>query len=236
MLGKYIKFDDVILPELTSQDRSANVLQKIGREMAVIWMLPRPKDMVSSNFDFEAALDRFGAVVKSFDSNGMKTCVQDEPRGSHTPKSFQIKPIVERQVKELFQQFKFFLKEQDQLKILRTALYLCLLSGSKYLFIHELDQFLPIFEALRLCGELLFDPGQISVTIEGEIQNQVVDALKKLVKDFVNLQVSTWGNENLADRGNWLYAIPFIHQWDLSGEKTINWLHLKTWIQNLRTT
>ena len=166
----------------------------------------------------------------------MKTCVQDEPRGSHTPKSFQIKPIVERQVKELFQQFKFFLKEQNQLKILRTALYLCLLSASKYLFIHELDQFLPIFEALRLCGELLFEPGQISVTIEGEIQNQVVDALKKLVKDFVNLQVSTWGNENFADRGNWLYAIPFIHQWDLSGEKTTNWLHLKTWKQNLRTT
>ena len=230
----FTKFDDVILPKLSSKDRSASQLQKIGREVAVKWMLPRPRDFDNPDFDFEAILTQFNGAVKTFGNNGTRICEGNDPKGSFNPHAFYIESNVVEQVKKVFGQFKIVLKENDLPKILRFSLYLCLISTTKYLDITQLDQFLPFFEAFKLCGDLLFDAVQLPKSIEGEIQNQITGALKNLVKDFVNLQANAWG-QDCSSRGNWIYAMPFIHRWDLSGEKSTDWLRLETWKQNLRS-
>ena len=230
---KFTKFDDVILPRLTIQDRPAIQLQKFGRVIAVAWMLPRPVDFDNRDLDFKATITTFDCVVKSFGNNGMRICEDNEPRGYFNPHAFNVDSCVGEQIKNVLERFKTYLKENDLGKILRVALYLCLISTTKYLDIKQLDQFLPFFEAFKLCGELLFDTVQLP-KIEGEIQNQITGALKKLVKDFVNLQANAWG-QDCSSRGNWIYAMPFIHRWDLSGEKSTDWLRLETWKQNLRS-
>jgi hypothetical protein len=68
----------------------------------------------------------------------------------------------------------------------------------------------------------------------GEIQLEIVAALKMLVKDFVNLRNHQCADADAHRRGDWIYILPFIHSWDSSEENFEEWLRLKEWKQNLQ--
>jgi hypothetical protein len=70
----------------------------------------------------------------------------------------------------------------------------------------------------------------------GEIQLEIVAALKMLVKDFVNLRNHQCPDADAHRRGDWIYVLPFIHFWDSSEENFEEWLRLKEWKQNLQDT
>ena len=190
---KFTKYDDVILPKLPT---SSYHLQKLGREAAVSWMLSRSNDFNNSKFDFEAALNRLEGIAKSFGSNGMRLCLNDTPKMFFNPQGFTIEYLLQEQIKkEAYNLLKTELNSNNFLKILRLAIYLCLVGATKHYDIKSLDQFLHIFEAFRVCGDLLFDPDQLEQMIDAEVSNQISDALKKLVKDFVDFPVRFEGKE-----------------------------------------
>ena len=70
-------------------------------------------------------------------------------------------------------------------------------------------------------------------SICNEIQITICTALKKLVLNFVNLPIYNW-SQDIPNRGNWIYVIPFIHFWDLSEEQFLKWCNLDNWNRNLQ--
>jgi hypothetical protein len=194
--SKFTKYDDVILPK---DARNPAQLQKEGREVAINWMLPRPKNFQGQNFDFDAVWERFLLVVKTFGYNGTRLCVGDNPKGSFNPFGFSIESTVRNQLKKFFKRFETYLDENDLGKILHVALYFCLVASyqvgnTKFFQINELGQFLTIFEAFRRVGELLLS--QLPKSIHGDIQSQIVIALKNFVRDFVNLPMDRYNYYN----------------------------------------
>ena len=95
----------------------------------------------------------------------------------------------------------------------------------------DLEDYLNVFKAFRFCAGLLFDDSFLA-TINNEGRVRICEALKELVQDFVNLPVNT---NNCQDRGNWVFAIPFIHRWDLPDKSCRDWLKLQNWKSNLRS-
>ena len=231
---RFTKFDDVILPKDIGRKSSASQLQRHGREVATMWMLPRPRDLENPDFDFELALERFCGVVKSHGNNGLKLCANDNPKGYLNPCGYKVESAVQIQLKKFFRRFEEFLKDNNLGKLLLTAVYLCLVGNTEHLEIKEKGQFMTFFEAFWKCRDLLFDPTRLPKSIAGEIQNKICASLKKLIQDFVNLPVNHWSTED-SSRGDWLYVVPFIHYWDLSGGKAGEWLRLEKWKQSLRT-
>ena len=188
--SKFTKFDDVILPKGVKNHLQS---QRQGREVATRWMLPSPKDFDDPDFDFEAICERFSLVIKTFGNNGTRLCVGETPRGFFNPSGFSIESVVSKQLKNFFKRFETYLDENDLGKLLRIALYFCVVSiyqvgNAKFFQIDELGQFLIIFEAFRRCKEML--PNQLPRSIDGDIQGRICDALKKLVQSFVNLPVN----------------------------------------------
>ena len=66
-----------------------------------------------------------------------------------------------------------------------------------------------------------------------EVQIQICHSLKKLLQDFVSLRSNAWSNKG-DNKGDWIYAIPFIHAWDLSEEAFEEWFPLNDWKQSLQ--
>ena len=112
-------------------------------------------------------------------------------------------------------------------------LYICLIGNIKKLKIDQLDDFLIIFDAFRICSEILFDDSFLPESISGEVQIRLVESMKKIVRDFVSLPVN---NANTADvRGDWIYVMPFIHRSDVVENPDSSWLYLIGWKINLRS-
>jgi hypothetical protein len=183
--SKFTKYDDIILPKGVNNPLQ---LQRFGREVAIKWMLPRPKLFDDPNLDFEAVLDRFFLVVKTFGNNGTKLCVDDSPKGYLNPHGFSIEPVVKNQLKDFLKRIETYLEESDSGKLLRAVVYLCLIDNPKYFEIVEPVQFLMIFVAFWRCRAML--PNQLPNSIHGDIQSRLCAALKKIVQSFVNLPIN----------------------------------------------
>ena len=180
--SKFTKYDDIILPKGVNNPLQ---LQRFGREVAIKWMLPRPKNFGDPNFDFDAIFERFSNVIKTFGSNGTKLCIDDSPKGCFNPSGFSIESAIKNQLRDLFKHFETSVNDSDPEKMLRVVIYLCLIDNSKYLEIVEQSQFLNIFEAFWRFKELF--PNQLPKSIHGDIQSRICAALKKLVQSFVDL-------------------------------------------------
>ena len=228
--SRFFKFDDVILPkEVTYQ----STIQKSGREMATKWMLPRPGSMKSPSFDLEEAFERFSLVVKAHRSNGTKVCVGDTPKGYYNPNGYSIEKVVNSQLDDLFQVFEKLVQEKEKNleHLFRMALYICLMTNTPYFKINDNYKLLVIFDVFWHCRDFL--PDRLPISIHGEIQNEIVEALKKLVRSFVDLPINAW--KSFSKSGDWLFVMPFIHLWDHSTDTSNTWLKLDQWKESLKT-
>jgi hypothetical protein len=229
--SQFTKFDDAILTDSFCFDIEAKTRR--GREVATTWMLPRPSELDDSNFDFSLALQRFADVIKAHGPNGTKVCIGGYSK-PFNPFEYSVENVVRNHLLNFLKRLRTYLKESsEQGKVLRAVLYICLVGNTKTLKIDQFDDFLIIFEAFRTCSEILFDESFLPESICGEVQNELVESMKKIVKDFVALPIN---NPNTAEvRGNWIFVIPFIHHWDVVDRPDSGWLYLTAWKINLRS-
>ena len=230
--SRFYKFDDVVLPQ---DSINKPQLLKVGREAATIWMLPRPNNLKEASFDFEEAWKRFEQVIKTHGNNGTKVCVGDYPKGFHNPSQYLVETAVKSSLEQVFKVFKKLheSKESDREVLLRMALYLSLAASTKYFAIIDIEQHLTVFDVLLRCRDLI--PDRLPKSVRGELQNQVVEALKKLVQNFVDLPINVWSKSHQSHWGDWIFAIPFIDHWDLSGSESIPLAKLTKWREALKT-
>jgi hypothetical protein len=229
--SKFTKFDDAILTYSWCFDIEAKTRR--GREVATTWMLPRPSELDDPNFDFSLALQRFDDVIKAHGSNGTKVCIGGYSK-PFNPFEYSVESVVQRHLANFLRRLRTYLKESsDQGKVLRAVLYICLVGNTKTLKIDQFEDFLIIFEAFRTCSEILFDESLLPESIEGDVQIELVESLKKIVKDFVTLPVNS--SNTVEVRGDWIYVMPFIHHWDVTERPDSTWLFLAGWKFNVRS-
>lgn len=193
--GKFFtKFDDVILSKDAEEKLRGNIhaLQKLGRAEASKWMMPRPIDFDDLDIDFEAALDRFKKVIAAHGNNGTIVCVGDEPKVKFNPSLYKIEISIQNYIDAWFQRLSECLQQEavDVGKVFRFAIYLTLLWEMKLAQINEKKNLLTIVNAFHQATEFLFQPQEILKSISGELQLRVVESLRKLVQDFVDLHLS----------------------------------------------
>ncbi len=225
----FAKYDDVILKEDWS---NAHERVRKGRSMATKWMLPRLSELDDAGFDILAAKERFEQVVRAHEPQGTRICIESLSL-PYNPNNYSADQEVKFHIKNFLNRLKSYLKQDGQGsgKILKAAVYICLVRKSKYCFEFDLYDYLAIFKAFFDCSEVLFNDGSPLLQVSGGFQEQVCEALKSLVQDFVSLPV---GGYECNNRGNWIHAIPYIHRWDLPERNDATWLKLKEWKQNLK--
>lgn len=226
----FTKFDDVILPEedFIKTKKSVYQLQRLGRETAMKWMVPRPSDLDDPNFDFKLALKRFHGVVGAFQDNGSRLCVGDEPKHKFNPIGFEIKSCIREYFQNFLSRLGEYLTAGDDGKTFRTAVYLTMLHDTKHITISDSKSFQLIFQAFRSAKNVLLVTDWQPKSITGEVQLKIVAAMKKLVLDFVGRR-----SEDVDVSGNWIYVVPFVDFWDLTEDS--NWLNLGPWKESLRS-
>ncbi len=228
--SSFAKYDDVILKEDWS-----NAHERVGkgRSVATTWMLPRPSELDDAGFDLWAAKERFEQVVRAHEPQGTKICSESFSY-PYNPMYYSAARQVEIHIRNFLRRLKNYLKQerQENGKILKAVIYICLVRKSKYCFTFQLDDYLDIFKVFFNSSEVLFNDGSPLPKVSGGFQEQVCEALKSLVQDFVGVPVYS---NDCSNRGNWIYAIPFIHRWDLPERIDATWLKLKEWKQNLKS-
>ena len=236
----FTKYDDVILCE--GWDDLFERLSK-GRFLATNYMLPRLAELANPQFDFAAALDKFGAVIRAHRSDGARICINDcsvnrftsdpfyrgtSPINSYVGSLFKIlRKAVNNNSCDGEKVLRSTVNNSNRAKgtLLRSAIYLCLIVASKlcsYQLSSE-DQLL-IFEAFFVCADELEEESVLLSS--AEVKKQVCDALQQLVKKFVH-QPLYQNAINDKKRGNWIAVIPFIHRWDPIRDS--GWLDLTDW-------
>ena len=226
----FVKYDDVILPENLKDKNFGEEVRK-GRSFATRWMLPRPSELDDPNFDFSVAVAKFEQVARAHGYNGTRVFLGNYSL-PYNPTAYSVEEEVRKHVRNFLYRLKSYLKDGgDQGKIFRTAIFISLVRKLKYCFNFDSEDYLNVFKAFRFCAGLLFDD-PFPATINNEGRVRICEALKELVQDFVNLPVNT---NNCQDRGNWVFAIPFIHRWDLPDKSCRDWLKLQNWKSNLRS-
>ena len=220
----FTQYDDVILCD-DWDDRFDR--QNAGRFFATIWMLPRPAELANPQFDFVAALDKFEAVVRAHGPGGARVCIGDRSKYRYTSDLFyKGKSVISTYFGKWIKIIENAVNtnSRDGGKLLRSALYVCLIAASKCCS-YQLspDDRLLIFEAFFACTDEL---QQESVLQSVEVRQQVCDGLKQLVKKFVSLSAYAVDSQK---RGNWIAVIPFIHRWDPVDVRDSNWLDLTEW-------
>ena len=228
----FTKYDDVILCE-DGKDWIGRL--RMGRQRATNWMLPRPSELVDPQIDFTAALETFEAVVKAHGPDGARVCSED---GRSSPYTFhkQITAPVNAYFRNLIRNLRKDVNNNssspDGGKLLRSAIYICLIRASKVCSpTFSPEDSLLIFETFRLaCAEPRQPVSAWSVVpLREDIQRQVCDALKQLVTKFVHRPDPRWTPATVKKHGNWIAVIPFIHRWDVVGARDLNWLDLTDW-------
>jgi hypothetical protein len=218
---RFFKFDDVILPKDT---QTPSFLQQKGREMATKWMLPRPKNFRSSTFDFEQIWGRFELVIKTHGPNGTKLCIGDDPNGYFNPYNYNVDSTAKNLLNNFFKAFGQSVQDKKDNKeiLLRMVIFFCLAAAkTKFFSLNMRDQYLALFDIFWRNKDLI--PGHLPESIHGEIQIKIVESLKKIVQDFVDLPINVWSAAELTDSGNWIFVMPFIHRWDRSRGETDTW-------------
>jgi hypothetical protein len=124
-------------------------------------MLPRPSDLNNPDFDFESALQRFRSVNNAHGSNGTKLCIENVPRGYLNPVDYSVKKEIRNYLDNFLKVYEEYLRGDDTGKLLRTALYFCLLGKNSFLEIRDFSHFLYIFEAFRRSQNFLFHNDQV---------------------------------------------------------------------------
>ena len=229
--AKFYKFDDVILPLKVS---NKSTLLRAGREAASKWMLPRPNTIKDPGFDFEEAWKRFDQVIKTHGLNGTKICVGDSPDAYHNPSGYSVESVVKSCLQQMLKNLQNSKdKESDREVMLRSALYVTFATNTKFISIAEAEHYLAIFDVLLRSRDLI--PDRLPKSVRGELQNQVVESLKKLVLNFVDLPINVWSKSHQSHWGDWIFAIPFIDHWDLSGSDSIPLVKLTKWKEALKT-
>jgi len=227
----FTKFDDVILSKDAdkSLNKSMYELQRLGRNTATKWMLPRPIEFDDPNLDFEAALDRFQSLIVAHGDNGTKLCLEDIPKHKHNPIGYNIQACIQNYIKGWFEKLSEYQHSADDAgRAFRVAIFLSLLRRTKHVEMNEEKQLLAIAMAFYNAREFLFQPEEsFPNSVSGEIQLRIVESLKKIVQDFVDLR-----GAEAETSGHWIFVVPFINFWDTTGES--NWLQLRAWKSGLR--
>ena len=170
--NSFIKFDDVILGQIRKDSRPAHVLQRLGRETASRWMMPRPSELDDPNFDFEAALERFELVIKSHGYNGTDLCLGDYACRKFNPVGYGVYDQVKFCLDNFSKRIDTYLKGDDMGKLLRATLWLLLLAHQRNVNLKN-EVSLKILEAFELCQNALFDPEEqvtfLNVIISGRL-------------------------------------------------------------------
>jgi hypothetical protein len=190
-------------------------------------MLPQSVELNDPQFDFLAALERFEQVVKAHGPGGSKICIDGKSKPFDLA-GYDVKEQVRKYVQHLLGLLRTRQKEgqEDNGKLLRIAVYICMITGkSSTLYQFSLDDCGLIFQTFRDCSALLFQDFSILPEIGEETRTKICDVLKRLVIDVV-----AWPTTPV---GWWIYAIPFIHHWDLSERADSDWLKLGAWKSRL---
>jgi hypothetical protein len=219
--ARFFKFDDVILPK---EAKTPSPLQQKGREMATKLMLPRPSHFRSPAFDFEQIWERFDQVIKTHGHNGTKLCIGDDPKGYFNPSYYNVDSIVKNQLNNFFKAFGPSVQEKKDNKetLFRMVIFFCLTAAKTNFFsLNMRDQYMALFDIFWSNKDLI--PDNLPESIHGEIQIKIVESLKKIVQDFVDLPINVWSAAELAHCGNWIFVMPFIHRWDRSRGETDTW-------------
>jgi hypothetical protein len=217
----FTKFDDIIF----KSDRNKRRCE--ARERATLAMLPNPSDFDNPEMDFDALLQRFRGVVNSHGKDGTKVCVgQGQVPKLHpfNPQGYSVETQIQKHLNFLLKNLSESLaKPKDFWVLLRMIIYIVLVNKTRIFHAADADI---LFKAIYECHYALFDDQLLKHF--HEIQHKVAGALKKLVTDFVsNPQVG----HLLDGHGNWIFAVPFIHQLDQSENN--DWLNIKKWKNNL---
>ena len=221
----FTKYDDVILGEDLH-----NRLERLrkGRSLATVSMLPRRTELADPQFNVEAALATFEAVVRAHGPDGTKICIANR---SYRYTLDQVADPINAYMGNLIKSLQMEVNNNSSRggrNLLRSAVYICLIGASKlcsYAFSPE-DSLL-IFEAFFLTCEDQLE--QESAAWSMSLGGEVCDALKQLVTRFVHLPGYKCTRPTLQQHGNWIAVMPFIHRWDVTGATDTDWLDLRDW-------
>jgi hypothetical protein len=218
----FAKYDDCILLSNHQNQRSK------GRSFATAHMLPQSVELDDPKFDFLAALERFEQVVKAHGPGGSKICIDGKSKPFDLA-GYDEKEQVRKYIEHLLGLLRTHQKEgQDKGKLLRIAVYICMITSiSSTFYQFSLEDYGLIFQSFYDCSALLFQ-ASILPEIGEETRTKICDVLKRLVIDFVARPTTPVGW-----KGRWIYAIPFIHHWDLSERADSDWLNLRAWKSSL---
>lgn len=153
----FVKFDDIILGSTLSDFPLGFIFQRLGRETASLWMMPRPSELDNPNFDFESALERFEQVIKSHGSNGTCLCLGDVPCRKLNPVGYSVSEQLNKYRDNFLKRFSAYLQSDDVRKLLRTTLWLLLLVHQRNIHLNP-DNSLKLLHSFELCQNALFDP------------------------------------------------------------------------------
>jgi len=227
--SQFTKFDDVVL----SKDQR-DVFDRVtrGRLQAALRMLPRPEDFMDSDFSLSAVLKRFEQVLEAQVES--RVCVDNERSYKFMPPGYY---AVKVQTEKCYMEHclnclvHLVAENGDNVRlILRMITYICLIKSRLGDYQFTVDNYQLMFKAFRGCAGQLCDEASLS-WVSGEMQAKACDALKLLVRNFLDLKRPRYEDNS---QGNWISVIPFIHRWDLPDRNDTDWLKLDTWKTNLR--
>ena len=76
-------------------------------------MLPRPSELHSPNFDFEAAVERFHLVVKTHGYSGTSLCFGNYPKTKYNPVGCNVKNQVDEHLINFSKILKKYQNSED---------------------------------------------------------------------------------------------------------------------------
>ena len=177
--NSFTKFDDVILGRRFFPP--AHIFQRLGRETASLWMMPRPSELDNPNFDFEAALERFELVIKSHGDNGTSLCLDNEQCRKLNPVGYNVKEQINSCLENFSKRIDSYLKGDDMTKLLRSTLWYLLLAHQREFTVKN-EVSLKILEAFERCQNALIDPEEQVTFLNNEIS----------CSDFLNFALTTF--------------------------------------------
>ena len=223
-MSQFTKFDDVVFA------KTSNKVE--GWAEATKWMLPIPQNFSGPDFSLSSLLERFEQVLTAHGRR--RVCTEDDRSVAYHPPGYSVPKQSDIYLIRLLKHLKGSLENNSDNMgyTLRLATYICLIRKA----LHKDHQFTGehcqlMFRVFERCSQLLFDDASSLMSMDGETQSKACDALKLLVRNFVEQRVEGEAKSS----GNWIHVVPFIHRWDRPNRNDGDWLKLDKWKTQLRS-